>query len=509
MKKVMLLILMLTLTSAYAQKANLDREYIRVNYIQLPSKPILDDSKRTFTTNSNGVTIAGFSKVSNDGSIDIEYSYDGTTIENTSIETRKKEKKDKNGNVISTTYTYRSHANFISRGSLHVYNSITGKHFNKRYSKSALYIGNSFKSHHRAQKDFDDNKYVLKRRKTGGHQREMLREAKSYVNDTYGYPVIDKKEQIWILGSKKHPEYAKHHEKFEEMKAIFDRMNYKEPVNNLETNLQDVITYFESVIPKYPGSKKKYRKMRYASYYAIAKIYYFLDNVEKTKEYGQKIIDNDYDKKDGKHFIKWAEKLEKRFNSNQTTTRHFNVLTEDLTQSNLQNDIVEDRTTDDVLAYLITKSNDTITASISNANMLKINYGVDLILTDDKGRTKTSHYNATDCKTLALTNEDLYKVVAFDEVKKGGINSELKFAKSLYESDKIELLLFNNEELILKKADSKGVSTLSSSFAFGFNKKLATFCDDCPSLIERTKDKEFKNNAESLIAFCKAYAKCK
>lgn len=102
-------------------------------------------------------------------------------------------------------------------------------------------------------------------------------------------------------------------------------MNHKEPIQNLEKELQEIITYFENVIPKYSGKKKKFKKMRYASYYALGKMYYYLDNPSKTKEYGQKLIDNDYSKRDGKYLVKIGKTLESRFTANQIKTRHFDA----------------------------------------------------------------------------------------------------------------------------------------------------------------------------------------
>ena len=504
MKKTAILLMLFSVT-IYAQRANLDREYIKVSYVQLPSNPIMDNAQRTYSTNSSYVSVAGFSKVTDNGSLDINFSFSGTTIENIEIKKKKHEKKDKDGKVISVSYSYTLNAYFRSTGNLGVFNSLTAKQYNKRYSPSKHYT-RTFTSYSKAASYLKNNKYSLKRKFRDNHRNEMIRKSKNYVNSTYGYPVVNQTQLIWILGSKKHPEYSEHHTYFNKMKAAFSKMNYIDPVANLESELKEVITYFENVVPKYPGKKKRYRKMRYASYYALAKIYYYLDNPSKSKEYGQKLIDNDYSKRDGKSCIKSANTLESRFSANETTTRHFDVLTEDLTQEPYT---AEETVGDDVLAYLITKTNDTIKAKISNNNLLKISYGVDLTLTDSNGKVSMTHYKAAASKTLALTNEDVYEVIAFNEVKKGSVTSELKFAKVLFESSKISLYLFNNQELIIARPNEKGISTLSSDFAFGFNKKLATFCSDCPSLLNRTASKEFKNNAESLVSFCKAYNTCK
>jgi Holliday junction resolvase len=509
MKKIALIITVLcSITISFAQRANLDREYIKVSYVQLPSNPILDDAKRTFSTNSSAVTVAGFSKVSYNGTLNLNYRTHGTMVSNMKIDKTKHEKKDKDGHVTSVRYTYVARADYKTSATLTIDNAATGEHYKKNYSKHTSYRSSTFDSYSKASNFFYNNKYSIKRDKGSKHRSQLAADARNHVNNNYGYPVKNSNELIWILGYKKHPDYSSHHDAFNKLKSAFSKMRYNQPVNTIAQELSGVIKYFEDIIPKYTGSKKKMRKMRYASYYALSKIYYFLDMPEKAKAYGQKLVDNDYDKKDGRRFIRKSDDLIKRFNANNTTTRHFDVLTEDLTQVNY-NQVTEDRVNDKVIAYLITKANDTIEANISTANIARINYGVDLTITDAQGKTMTSHFKAEDSKTLALTNEDVYHVVEFTEAKKGANASALKFVKTLFESDKIALYSFDNKELVLKKSSSaKGTSTKSSAFVFGFNKKLGSYCADCPSLLERTKRKEFKNTEESLLAFCKAYSEC-
>ena len=512
MRKFLFPILLFITSFSFAQRVDLDREYFTASYIQLPSHPIADDSKRTYTTNNDAVSVAGFSKMSTGGTLEINYSFMGTILDDFRIESNKHEKKDKDGKVISTRYSYTVQATYKSTAELNVTNMLTGEHYNKTYRETFHKSSRSFNSRGNANRYFEDNRYSFKNKYRLKHIRSTEEKARNYVNDRYGYPVYNARDKFWILGNKKHPEFNQHMQAFNDAKRIMANIIYNKPVDTVEKELQPVINYFIETVKKYPGKKKKMRKMRYASYYNLAKIYYYLDNATKVRAYGQKIIDNNYDKKYGKRFIKDADYLQERFNLNGVNTRHFEVLTEDLTDaySNRADEVVEEEAGEEILAYLITMANDTIQATIPKANIRNIIYAVDLEVSDDLGNTQVKHYKAADCKTLALTNEDMYQVVDFNEAKKGANSTAVKFVKVLFESDKIQLFLFNEKELVLKRPnDSKGKSTMSSDFAFGFNKKLGDYAGGCEPLLARTKSKEFKNTQESLLAFCEALDSCK
>ena len=68
--------------------------------------------------------------------------------------------------------------------------------------------------------------------------------------------------------------------------------------------------------------------MRYAAYYALGKISYWLDEPDKTIKYGELLIANKFDEKDGKELIQWANDLKKELAKNNLTTRYFVIDTE-------------------------------------------------------------------------------------------------------------------------------------------------------------------------------------
>lgn len=505
MKQTFLILSLLYVSLIFSQSANLDREYFKASYVYLPSAPILEPAKRTFSVNSNAIKIDGFKRVNENATIEIDYKFNGTRINNVEIKKDKHVKKDKDGKVISTTYTYTVNANYASSGNSSVYNHETGKNLTMPFSTSDSFVSKRFNRYSDAQNYYNNNKYNLRDKYKEQHRKRMINKLNYYLNDTYGYPIHNSRDNFWILGKKKHPEYANHIKAYKQAKAILAKMKYNESIDNITEEMQPVINYFKETVGKYPGKKKKMRKMRYASFYNLGKIYYYLDNPDKTIEYGQKLIDNDYDKKDGKHLIKIANELKKRFGANKTNSRHFEV---SVFEEDIQDDL-DSSESDAIIAYLITKSNDTIQAVIPSQNMDKIKYNVTLEVVDSLNNKKKQTFNATDSKSLALTNGDMYKVILFAEAKKEAGSTDLKFVKVLFESDKIELYLFNNKEIVIKIPNKSAVSTLTPDFVFGLNKKLAEYAIDCPDLLKKVNAKHFKNTQESLTEFAKELSNCK
>jgi hypothetical protein len=106
------------------------------------------------------------------------------------------------------------------------------------------------------------------------------------------------------------------------VKDFFATMKADEPIDDLKTNMQPLIEYFDSLKTKYAEDNKPSRKMRYSAYYNLAVIYLMLDEPEKSIAESEKLIANDYDKSDGKALIERANKLIVSFKAAKTNTTH-------------------------------------------------------------------------------------------------------------------------------------------------------------------------------------------
>jgi len=91
MNRLLLLVTaLLCSTIVLSQRTNLDREHFRTSIVNLPSKPILDSTKRTYSMNTGAITIPGFTKIKSGGSLDVNYKFHGTKTGTVDI------KKEKN-----------------------------------------------------------------------------------------------------------------------------------------------------------------------------------------------------------------------------------------------------------------------------------------------------------------------------------------------------------------------------------------------------------------------------
>ncbi|KAB1160334.1 hypothetical protein F7018_00210 [Tenacibaculum aiptasiae] len=524
MKRILLSFIFLLPTILAAQSTNLDRERFSVSYVKLPSDPIIDHDKRTFSINLNGISIQGYSRVNAPGTLDIKYNFEGTTVSDISIEKIKHEKKNKDGKVISVSYTYKAKAKYTSRATINVINSFNGKSYEQNFQEKSYYTSNAYNSYYKAERHYAINKYDIKSNHRSKHKTGIKSSIKSYLNSRYGYiPFTTNREFLWILGSDRHPEHKKHHEAYNKVKTIFAKMKYDEPMDEIHKELEPVIQYFNDVIPRYPGKKRKMRKVKYASYYNLANIYYYLDMPEKVKENAQKLIENGYDKSDGKRFLRYADALIKDLETNQMKSRHMKVITEDL--SNIEKEAEEvaspqpKQNLEFNKAYLITKKNDTVLVDIDTKNIDKIAYDVRTVQYDNNGSPiGTRIKKAKVCKELLFVDGLHYKNIKFKEssAKNGALSvskalegASDKLCKVLFESDKINLYKFNNKELVFVTPGSdKGKSTLSMAFVFGFKKNLMKLAKDCPEVAKKAKAKAYKNTEESLLKFCNDLTDC-
>lgn len=332
------MVLFFTVVSMYAQKVDLDREYIKVKYVNLPSEPIQDASLRTYVVKTNardydgdkiidGITLHGFEKRTDKGTVTIDVSVEGVMIEKTEIAKREVENKDKEGNVTSVDRYYTPKIYYETKGRANISNE-AGEGYSYRLGGKSSYSGSEYSSYSKASEYLKNNRDNLKDKFQSDFINGIPKTVSRSVNRKYGYPTYVDNVLFWILDSKKNPEYQGHKDALANIKTLLGKIKANESIEGLTAELKPIEDYFLSVIPKFPTvKKKKHRKMRYASYYNLGKLYYYLDMPDKAIEYANKVIENNYDKGDGKRLIKDSEALKKMFGINKVKTTHFPVNT--------------------------------------------------------------------------------------------------------------------------------------------------------------------------------------
>ncbi len=516
MKRKLLLTLFLgylATTSLIAQRANLDKEYFKVSYVRLPSNPILDNAKRTYSSNERGINLSGFSRLNSNATLDFRFDFHGTKIREVDIRKRKREEKDKDGNVIKTYFLYSAVVDYKSTATLTTTNTETGDTFSSNFSTSSKYHSKDFNSSYAASKYYNNNRHNIRDNYRVDHRNYFINSANNGVNRMYGYVprTTERSEKFWIIATQKHPEFSKHQEASSALKTIFNKMQYDLPLDEIAQEVQPWIEYFDNVAARYTKEDKKHRKVRYASYYNNAQIYYHLEQFDKSKAYAEKLIANGYDTKDGKRFISEINQLKERLKINELKTRHFEVITEDLSaepEVQIQQVIMAGTPKEEsekLIAFLINASNDTLQTAI-NADRLK-NMSANAMIDDTAGNL--SEILAKDHKKMVLTTGDTYDVITFVSIIANTKDASPKFAKSVYDGKNVSLYEHMGKEyVIFLKSETEGISTMNKEFVFGFNKKLASFCVNCDSLKAKVEAGEYKNTKESLSAFCKALDEC-
>ena len=130
---------------------------------------------------------------------------------------------------------------------------------------------------------------------------------------------------MWIVDSRKHPEYAAHRKAFQQMNEVMFNMNASSSIAGVRVQLKPVIDYFEKIKRTYTSTNKHDRKIRYASYFNLAVLYYYLDDPQAMMKEANGLVLNDFDARDGRGFEQTATWLKNLFQQTNIYTRHFNI----------------------------------------------------------------------------------------------------------------------------------------------------------------------------------------
>jgi hypothetical protein len=373
MKKLFICVLFLSFFCSKAQKVDLDHFYFDVNYQILPKEPVSFE-KRTFSsrvklggaiqtyinpTNLNEkVNIIGWKKVDENGTVDIELNLEDFVEKSAYPQTRVDEKKDKDGRVISRKEYYYVVAKYTTRGYAKVKGPLTPvplsdkqiaeekakqvtvttnrflknavvkkdttaskEGFNLSFNGELEYQSKESTDPAAPMKDFYINKTAIRDQTLRDFANNSLNNFSNNINYTYGFIPKKDKEILWILDAE-NEEGKTQSEAIQAVKNFFATMKADEPIDELKSNMQPLIEYFDSLKTKYAENNKPSRKMRYSAYYNLAVIYLMLDEPEKAIAESEKLIANDYDKNDGKALIERANKLIASFNAAKLNTTH-------------------------------------------------------------------------------------------------------------------------------------------------------------------------------------------
>ncbi|MDR1876823.1 MAG: hypothetical protein LBQ84_04295 [Flavobacteriaceae bacterium] len=330
------LLTLLLSVNLFSQSTDLDKFYFKTESLLLPAY-YFPEEERTFyinvSANKTGISfdaeqinINGYKRDSeNKTGIEIEvYLPNGFNPGEPEVVKRTETIKDRNDNTIQVNY-YKVNRRYN-------YGTFNKAIIKDRGIKKALLL--SYEQEY-ATKEYESSEqaideYNLKKGEWNEDFRKRVVQSNyidinSYFNKLLGYTIYREEIKLWLLGSTKNPEYEKHQQALEIIQNAFKDVKYNYLPEDIEERLKPAILIFEELLQKYREDNKKSKKIRYASYYNLMKIYYCIDNFNKAVEYANLLINNGYDKKDGSNMLEEINKKREGMNLNKVKSLHFDI----------------------------------------------------------------------------------------------------------------------------------------------------------------------------------------
>jgi hypothetical protein len=345
MKKLVLVLLTgIVFNSIVAQRVDLDRFNFTASFRDFPDDPLPAEYK-TFNVRIEAapslglgysaanleslINIEGLKKVTGTGHITIIAMLDDIVIEKTETVERVQVTKDKQNVEVKKsyfatqmTYSFSARATVYDyRGTTVISNHILFERENKRTYKT-----NEYSNPVDAANNFNNKILEIKSNLSKQLVSGAISNLNSYLNSNYGYAIQKVNDIFWVLNNKKHPEYSEHQKAWNNFKNAIVLMSPDESLDKVKEKMKPVIAYYEKIKNIYTGSDKEAKKLRYASYYNLAKIYLYLDNPAAAMREADALAMNDYDESDGRHLRAVAENLDEQLKKNNASSRHFPVV---------------------------------------------------------------------------------------------------------------------------------------------------------------------------------------
>ncbi len=345
MKKLVLIFLSnLLFVSIFAQRVDLDRFNFTASYRDFPDEPLPAEYKTynvrieaspslglgySVSNLENMISIEGLKKVTGTGHITIIAMLDDIVIEKTESKERVQVSKDKQGvevrkSFFATEMTY----SFSARATVYDYkgNTVTSNYILFDRENKRTYKTPEYSNPVDAANNFNNKILEVKSNLSKQLVNSAVSSLNSYLNTNYGFAVQKVNDIFWVLNNKKHPEYSEQQKAWNNFKNAIVLMSPDESLEKVKDKMKPVIAYYEKVKTIYTSSDKEARKLRYASYYNLAKIYLYLDEPAAAMREADALSMNDYDESDGRNLRAIAESLDEQLKKNNASSRHFPVV---------------------------------------------------------------------------------------------------------------------------------------------------------------------------------------
>jgi hypothetical protein len=274
------------------------------------------------------VMIDGWKKLPAAGHLNVKVKMDELIPESFATKERVENITDRNGRITGTrtlytqevTYTFSANAIITDYKGIHIKDQELATRSYKQ-----TYTSPEFPIKHLATGYFLLNSKNVISELYRISVNKATRYLSNRLSDDFGFGEVTVNDNMWIIDSKKHPEYDDHRKAFQQLNTALFSLDANTPIDGLREQLKPVITYFESIKKNYSSNSKHDRKIRYASFYNLAVIYYYLDDPQMMMKEASGLALNDFDADDARGFEESALRLKNQFQLFNIYTRHFKV----------------------------------------------------------------------------------------------------------------------------------------------------------------------------------------
>ncbi len=340
-KNLLLAFLLYATTTSAQKKVDLDRFSFNATFRTLPAIK-LDSTYRTYNVEVEGtkamryflrelnpeesVVLDGWKKLPQQGHLSVKVKLDDLLPEAVNVKERIQETKDKNGKVTAVkifycqevTYSFAARAIVTDYKGAHISEHELANRNNKK-----IYRSPEFTIKEIATGYFMLNAVKVTNDLYRNCVNQSLNNLSEKISYNFGFGTATVRDFMWIIDSRKHPEYSAHRKAFLDFNNVIFSFDASTPIADAKAKLQPMIDYFEKIKRTYTSSSKHDRKIRYASFYNLAVLYYYLDDPQMMMKEASGLVLNDFDAKDGTVFERTALRLKNEFLTSNYNTRHF------------------------------------------------------------------------------------------------------------------------------------------------------------------------------------------
>ncbi len=342
-KQLLIILFFLPITLIGQRNVDLDKFGFSVQLRSLPTVK-LDSTYRTYNVEIENtklmqsltrevdpermVELDGWRKLPEGGHLTVTVRLDDLLPESFTVVERVEDIKDKQGKVTGTknfyaqevTYSFAATAVVTDYKGMHIYDQQLVNREQKQKYRSP-----EFPVKQLAEGYFFLNSIKLTNDLYRQNVTRAMHALSNRLSQDFGYSEVTSNDFMWIVGSRKHPEYDAHRKAFQQMNSVLFGMDASTPIPDVRAKMKPVIDYFEGIKKRYNSTSKHDRKLRYASFFNLAVIYYYLDDPQSMMKEANGLVLNDFDSRDGKGFESVAMRLKNQMQIANVNSRHFPI----------------------------------------------------------------------------------------------------------------------------------------------------------------------------------------